>query len=175
MITPYFMVEGAFDQFILERILPEKMVSQTKIITGNGYNIALSKARSLLISSELPVSLIVDSDTTDRSSIEEKKDFMTQSLQQLSTPDHFHVFFAVPEIEVIFFSSREIIEELIGGKVSEQQWELAHYQPKQALLNMLHTNNLQKSFHELLTPSLIEKLGKTDFVQNIIKNCQVAA
>jgi len=80
MITPYFMVEGAFDQFILERILPEKMVSQTKIITGNGYNIALSKARSLLISSELPVSLIVDSDTTDRSSIEEKKDFMTQSL-----------------------------------------------------------------------------------------------
>ncbi len=175
MITQYFIVEGSFDKFILEQILPGEIASQTKIIAGNGYNIALSKARSLLISSELPVSLIVDSDTTDRTSIEEKKEFIMQSLRQLSAPDHFHIFLAVPEIEVIFFSSREIVEELVGKSISEQQWELAHYQPKQTLLNMLHTENLQKSFSELLTPNLIEKLRKTEFVQNIIKTSHVTA
>jgi len=174
-IMQYFIVEGAFDKFILERILPEEIVSQTKIITGNGYNIALSKARSLLVSSELPVSLIVDSNTTDRTSIEEKKDFIMQSLRQLSTPEHFHIFLAVPEIEVIFFSNREVVEELRGGKISDQQLELAHYNPKQELLKMLHTENLQKSFRKLLTPTLIEKLRKTEFVQNIIKSCRVTA
>jgi len=171
MITQYFVVEGTFDKFIFERILPEEIVSQTKFFTANGgYTRVLSIVRSLLVSSEFSVSLIVDSDTIDASRIEEKKDFITQLLQQLSDPDHFHVFIAVPEIEVIFFSNQEIIEELIGEKISDQQLELARYRPKQTLLNMLYTNNLQKSLHKLLTPSLIEKLRKTEFVQNIIKD-----
>lgn len=175
MITQYFIVEGTFDKFILEQILPDEILSQSKIITGNGYNIALSKARSLLISSELPVLLIVDSNTRDKTSIEEKRDFIMQSLRQLSVPDHFHIFLAVPEIEAIFFFSREIAEELVGEKISDQLWELAYYQPKQTLLKMLNTENLQKSVHKLLTPNLIEKLRRTEFVQNIIKNSQVTA
>ncbi len=174
MIKQYFIVEGAFDKFILERILPEKIVSQTKIINGNGYSIALSRARSLLISTELPLSLIVDSDTTNTNRIEERKDFITQSLLQLSTPEYFHIFLAVPEIEAIFFSDQEIVQEIVKSKISDQQLELAHYHPRQVLQNMLHTENLQKSFSELLTPTLVEKLRKTDFAQNIIKNCHVS-
>ncbi len=175
MLAQYFLVEGAFTKFILERILPEEIISQTKIITGNGYTIALSKARSVLTSSELPVSLIVDSDTTDRTRIEESEDFITQSLLQLSAPDHFHIFLAVPEIEGIFFSEQGIVEEIVDSKISDQQLELAHYRPKQVLLNMLHTEDLQKSFSKLLTPTLADKLRKTEFVQNIIKNCHITA
>ncbi len=174
MIKQYFIVEGAFDKFILERILPESIVSQTKIIIGDGYSIALSRARSLLISTDLPLSLIVDSDTTDRTRIEEREDFITQSLLQLSTPDHFHIFLAVPEIEAIFFSDQEIVKEIIKSKISDQLLELALYRPKQVLQNVLDTENLQESFSKLLTPTLVNKLRKTEFAQNIIKSCHVS-
>ena len=98
-----------------------------------------------------------------------------QSLRQFSKPEHFHVFLAVPEIEIIFFSSRKMIEELINGKITDPQWELAHYHPKKVLRDILHTKNLQTSLHKLLTPTLIEKLRKTDFVQDIINSFRVPA
>ena len=115
MITQYVVVEGVFDKFLLEQILPEEILAHNKIIVGNGDNLALSKARSLLIAADRPVVLIVDSDSTERASIEEKRDFMVQSLQQFSQPDRFQVILAVPELEIIFFSSREMIEEVIQG------------------------------------------------------------
>ena len=115
MNTQYVVVEGVFDKFLLEQILPEEIIAHNKIIVGNGDNLALSKARSLLIAADLPVVLIVDSDSTEPSIIEEKRDFMVQSLRQFSQPDHFQVIIAVPEIEAIFFSSRTIIEEMIQG------------------------------------------------------------
>ena len=174
MTTQYVIVEGAFEKFLLERILPENIVAQSKFITGNGYNIALSKARSLLVSSELPVALIVDADTTDSTTIEEKKDFLSQSLQQFSHPEHFHIFLAVPEMEQIFFSRREIMEELLGEGISEHQWEIANYHPRQVLRDLLHTKDLESSLQTLLTPSVIEKLRNTEFVQDIIRSSHIA-
>ena len=50
MTTQYFIVEGDFITFLLERILPDDILIQSKIITGNNYQIALSKARAILIS-----------------------------------------------------------------------------------------------------------------------------
>jgi hypothetical protein len=170
MTTQYFIVEGPFEKFLLERILPESIVAHSKILTGNGYNIALSKARSLLVSSELPVALIVDADTTDTTSVEEKKDFLSQSLQQFSNPDHFHIFLAVPEMEQIFFSRRDIVEELLGKPIPDQQWEIANYHPGQVLRELLHTQDMEASLQSLLTPSVIEKLRNTEFVQDIIQS-----
>ncbi len=83
--------------------MPEDIVSQTQIIYGSGYSTALSKARSLLVSSELPVTLILDSKTTDTTTIKERKGLILQSVRQLSGPDRFQTFLAVPEIEAIFF------------------------------------------------------------------------
>ena len=173
MTTQYLIVEGAFEKFLLERILPENMVAQSKIITGNGYHIALSKARSLLVSSELPVALIVDADTTNTASVEEKKDFLSQSLQQFSNPEHFHIFLAVPEMEQIFFSRRDIVEDLLGKTIPDQQWEIASYHPGQVLRELLHTKDVETSLQSLLTPSVIEKLRNTEFVQDIIRSSEL--
>ncbi|MCI5218258.1 MAG: hypothetical protein D3914_03460 [Candidatus Electrothrix sp. LOE2] len=175
MITKYVIVEGVLDKFLLERILPEEFTACNKIIVGNGDNLALSKARSLLVASDLPVVLIVDSDSTEHTSIEEKRDFMVQSLQQFSQPDHFQVVLAVPELEIIFFSSRTMIEELVRGPITDQQWESAHYRPKRILRDILQTENIQSSLADLLTPTIIEKLRETSFVQDIINSFRAPA
>ncbi|MCP4697437.1 MAG: DUF4276 family protein [Gammaproteobacteria bacterium] len=175
MTAQYVVVEGAFDKFLLEHILPQQLVSQSKILVGYSDNSALSKACSLLVSSERPVVLIVDSDTTDHANIEETKDFMTQSLRQYAKSERFHVVISVPEIEIVFFSNRKMTDELINGKITDLQWELARYCPKKVLCDILHTENLQTSLHKLLTPVFIEKLRKTDFIQDIINNSRVPA
>ena len=73
MIEQYFVVEGLSDKILLEKMLPPEFVSKTKFIVSNGYNTAISKARSILVTSEMPVYLLVDSDTTDPHVIDEKK------------------------------------------------------------------------------------------------------
>lgn len=173
MISQYVVVEGAFDKFLLEHILPEDLVAHSEILVGNGENVALSKASSLLISSPLPVVLVVSANTTDYTSMEEKKDFMEQYLQQVSTPEHFHVLLVTPEIESIFFSSRTVVETLINRKVTDLQWELAQYCPKKVLRELLQTDNVQTSLQPLLTPKLLKTLRKTEIVQEIINSCRV--
>ena len=175
MITQYVIVEGVFDKFLLERILPEDILAHNKIIVGNGDNLALSKARSLLIAADLPVVLIVDADSTEPAIIEEKKDFMVQSLRQFSESDHFKVVLAVPELEIIFFSSRAMIEELIQRPITDQQWESAQYRPKRILGDLLQTENIQASLADLLPSVVIKKLRKTDLVQKIINSCRTPA
>lgn len=175
MITQYVIVEGVFDKFLLERILPEEILAHNKIIVGNGDNLALSKARSLLIAADLPVVLIVDADSTEPATIEEKRDFMVQSLRQFSESDHFKVVLAVPELEIIFFSSRAMIEEVIQGQITDQQWESAQYRPKKTLRDILQTENIQSTLADLLTPVVINKLRKTDFVHDVINSCRAPA
>ena len=174
MITQYIIVEGESDKALLEKVLPKDLLSQTKIIVGSGSNIALSKAQSLLVSSELPVTLIVDSDTTDIGSIEEKNDFITQSLHQFASSNRFNVVLATPEIESLFFSNKEITKALIGSKITEQQLELSRYHPKQILLKILNIENIE-SLYSNLTPSHIKKLRETELIKNIINGYQVAA
>ena len=175
MIAQYFIVNGQPEKFLLEQVLPEEIVSHSRFILGNGYNTAISKARSLLISSELPVSLVVDSETTDTASIAEKHEFMTQSLRQLSTSEHFHIFLAIPELEILFFHKKDRFETLIRDTLSEQQWEMAHYKPKAVLQNIFQTSNLQKTLQHWLTPEMIDYLRETELIQHIIKSCRVMA
>jgi len=173
MTTHYFIVEGHFIKFLLERILPEDVLAESKIITGNNYQIALSKARSILISSTLPITLIVNADTLDDTAIEEKKEFLEQSLRQFSGTDRFNLFLAVPKIEQIFFVHRNIMEEMLGKTVTEPQWQMAIYHPEQVLQELLNTNNIESPLHSLLTPDIITKLQHTQLVQKIIESIRL--
>lgn len=168
MITQYVMVEGVLDKYILETILPQDIVAQSKFIIGNGYNIALSKARSILISSQLPLLLILDSDTTDQTTIEEKKDFICQYVGKLASPGRFHVVMAVPEIEILFFQNREALELLVGSEITQEQWYLGQSKPKQILQEIASTASLKEFLQRQLTSQIIAKLRETKFIYDVV-------
>ncbi len=170
--SQFIVVEGMFNQFILEQVLPEDFVSKSKFLVGKGYTTALSRARSLLVSSDLPVTLIVGANTTDRASIEEKDDFIHQFLGQLSSPEYFDIFLAVPEIAIIFFQDRNVLEQLLGQPISDIQWEIAQYQPKEILKKIFQTEDLQEAIRMRLTPLIIQKLRETELIQQILSSSQ---
>ena len=113
MIEQYFVVEGISDKIILEKMLPSEFVLKTKFIVSKGYNTAISKARSILVTSELPVYILVDSDTIDPHTVDEKKEYITQMLGQVSVFDRFKVLMSIPETEILLFYDKSIFESFI--------------------------------------------------------------
>ncbi len=164
----FIVVEGKLSRFLLESVLPEDVVFESKFIVGSSYTNTLSKARTLLVSSDLPVFLIVNADTTDRAAIEEKEEFIQQFLGQLSSPEHFDIFIAIPEIASMFFQDRNALEQLAGQPNSDIQWEIAQYQPKEILKKILKTEDLQEALRNRLTPPIIQKLRETELIQQIL-------
>ncbi len=64
MISRYFIIEGKLEKFLLQHILPQEIVAQSKFLSGSSYTGTLAKARSALMTFGLPVTVIVDSKTT---------------------------------------------------------------------------------------------------------------
>ena len=171
MTEQYFVVEGTSDKVLLEKILPLEFVAKTKFIISDGYNTAVSKARSILVTSELPVYILVDSNTTDLYAVDEKKDYINQMLGQVSVPERFHVLLSIPEIEIILFYDKPIFESLFSVTVDEVQWECAKYVPKKTLLELIKNYNsdyISEVLNNRLTDDMLKKLRENEIIQNII-------
>jgi predicted ATP-dependent endonuclease of OLD family len=171
MIEQYFVVEGISDKILLEKMLPPEFVSKTKFIVSEGYNTAISKARSILVTSEIPVYILVDSDTTDLNTIDEKKDYINQMLSQVSVSDRFKVLMSIPETEILLFYDKSIFESLFSVKVDDKQWEHAKYEPKRTLMELIKnydSDYIYQTLNNKLTDDMAKKLRKNEIIQNII-------
>jgi len=171
MIEQYFVVEGISDKILLEKMLPPEFVSKTKFIVSKGYNTAISKARSILVTSEIPVYILVDSDTTNQNSIDEKKDYITQMLAQVSESDRFKVLMSIPATEILLFYDKSVFESLFSVKVDDKQWEHAKYEPKRTLMELIKNYNSDYMYEILnnkLTDDMAKKLRENEIIQNII-------
>lgn len=171
MIEQYFVVEGLSDKVLLEKMLPPEFISKTKFIVSNGYNTAISKARSILVTSEMPVYILVDSDTTDPHLIDEKKDYINQMLAQVSVSDRFRVLMSIPETEILLFYDKPVFESLFSVRVDEKQWEHGKYEPERTLTELIKDYNsdyISEILNNRLTDDMAEKLRKNEIIQRII-------
>lgn len=171
MTEQYFVVEGVFDRILLEKILPPEFVSKTKFIMGEEHNAAISKARSILVASERPVYILLNSDTTDPYLADEKKDYADQMLRQVSASDRFKILLSIPETEILLFHDKSVFESLFSIKVGEQQWNYAKSEPRRTLSELLNNSDVDHILDILnnrLTDDLLEKLRKNEIIQNII-------
>lgn len=164
----YFIVERPFGAFILKRLLPEEIVSQCKFIAGGENNISITKARSVLISSERSVSLAVDANTNHSEGIEEKREFIIEFIKLVANPDRFQLFLAVPEIEILLFYKQSTLEKIIGDNITQVQWITAKYEPRKVLAEIFGTDDLETVLSPRLTDDIIKELRENEFVQGII-------
>jgi 5S rRNA maturation endonuclease (ribonuclease M5) len=69
MSKAYIVVEGPTDAAILRKILPSESLQQVKFIDGEGKYSAVSMARKLLMTEQIPTVLVIDADTDQESVI----------------------------------------------------------------------------------------------------------
>ncbi len=137
----YIVTEGQSDSEILKRLLPPEITSHVEFLIGGGRYSIQSFARTLLVVKQLPVAIVIDADTEDTPSIEEQRHNLYDLLDQVSPGIPFDVFFAVPEIESVFFQNRELLEEILDHPFTDVEWEMGKRHPKEILQTILGTSS----------------------------------
>ncbi len=135
MKTAYVIAEGQTDIEILKRLLPSRITKEVEFVAGGGRYGAQSLAASILAKRRIPVALVIDADANDEQIIREKLDFSRWLLKQAAVNVPFEIFFAVPEIEAVFFQDQSFLEEVTHRKFTDLEWKLVKLQPKELFAN----------------------------------------
>ena len=168
MTSRYFVVEGKPDEAILKTLLPQSLLQETKIITASGYSAALSVIQTLFTLTPLPISFFFDVDTYSDDKIQEKQRFIHSYLKKI-LGNKFLLFPFKPEIEILFFYKKFLLEQLLQTPISDELWSQAKYQPKQVLSELVNDKNYFSVIEKNLTVDIIKKLQQNPLILDIIK------
>jgi hypothetical protein len=170
MTQAYVVTECAKDAAILQGILPLALLSGVEFIDGEGSYGAESIARSLLLSEQLPLVLVLDARTTDESLIEDQMSDLGFLMKQSAGRTPFKMAIAVPEIEAVFFQERQWVEELTQTRLTDLEWQFAQRHPKEFLETLPGGSN---RFVEVALAALTEekrqRFRQHRLVQNVME------
>jgi hypothetical protein len=132
------VTEDESDRRLLETLLDINKINRPiKIIAAGGWSSADSLARSILVHDEDDVALVVDADSTDPNLAEERQRFLQKSLDSMSYRSAWQVFVIVPQIEVLLFADRQVLEALVGHPVSDTDLVHGAFEPQKVLRELL--------------------------------------
>lgn len=171
MIHAYVITENEFDEEILQKLLPDELISNTHIVDHAGSYGAYTLAGSLLGTRRLPVALVVNANSEDGATIQEREDYLREFLlgPAAGQANRFQIAIFVPEIDSVFFESRALIEQLVGRPMSDLEWMLAKHAPK-ALLDSLpggREANIARILDNL-TPGQLHDIRNHSVLKNLI-------
>ncbi|MFK7798728.1 MAG: hypothetical protein AB8E82_14860 [Aureispira sp.] len=172
------ITEGNFDVTVMQRVLPASISTTTKVVNGGGSTSALSAARSRYVDGNYKIVLLIDADSSDPSTINEKQHLYENMIYSLGTPSsEAKVVLLTPEIEALFFESKEFIEKTFGRSLSDLEFEFLKKNPKAAIERLAQgTQELPKQYLPLgnflleqLDDVTIERIRQSKQIQEIIE------
>ena len=130
------VTEEDSDVLLLRALIGEKS-NTIEFVKSGGWSAADSLARSYLVDGQHDVALVVDAASYDPRMVEEKRRFLTQSLASVALRTRWQVFVIAPEIEVLLFKDRYLLEELLHRSLSESDFQEGKFEPKKVLKRLL--------------------------------------
>jgi len=167
MSKRYFVVEGNNDESILLRLLPKELLKDTRIIVAGGYSAALSGIQTLFTRTNCPIYFFFDADEISSDESEDKELFARNYLKPLFK-NELHLFSFKPEIEILFFYKKELLEKIFNCSISDEKWQEGKMQPKKVLIELTGSGYLTTLLYKL-TPETIVQLQESPLLQKIIK------
>jgi hypothetical protein len=143
---------GESDCVLLQNLLRETG-NETRFIAAGGWSSADSLARSVLADGYYDVALVVDADTNDEFLASERKRFLQDSLTQIGSSSKWKVFVVIPDIDVLLFSHKNILEAVVGTTVSETYWLEGKYNTRKVLESLLKGRSRSNVYRQQL-PSI---------------------
>jgi hypothetical protein len=174
MYRRYVLVEGEIDRMILDWIVPKDLKSSIQFVVTQGYNAGLSIAKSLLITRPSPISIVMDADSGNRQSIEERYDFIEQTLRMVAPPERFSVYLFEPSIEHIFLlPAYHLLENMLARELPHDMVMEIRQQP-QLLLKKMRGMNFHGSamLHSPEGTLFVEHLRQTRPIQQLLEAMQ---
>ncbi|BAU13916.1 hypothetical protein LEP3755_44590 [Leptolyngbya sp. NIES-3755] len=133
MSRAYLVTEQTSDAAILRSVLPESALESVQFVESKSDYDAESRAMSLLAEKRLPVVLVLNARTNDESTIQQRQADLGYLLRSYAGPVPFKLAIAVPELEVIFFQDRALIEDLLNRTFTDLEWQFAQRHPQELL------------------------------------------
>jgi hypothetical protein len=169
----YLVCEDSINAQLLNRILPEEILSDLEIVAAGGLSSGVkSMARSLVVRRQAPVAIVIDADSMDLDQVEERRRTTEEIVKGVASGTPVKVILAVPMIEAIFFQDIALLTRILGYEPSSDILDLAINQPLKALTRLIsqskHYLN-QSQLIESLTIEDITILQKTRFIQEVIQ------
>jgi len=130
------VTEGENDIFLLKALVGEAGAT-TEFVKAGGWSGADSLARSYLVDGQHDVALVVDANSHDEDRVEERRRFLTHSLEAVALRTRWQVFVIAPEIEGLLFKDRLLLEQLLGQPISESTFREGQFEPKKVLMRLL--------------------------------------
>jgi hypothetical protein len=166
------IVEGQVAEYILQKLLPSRILEQVNILVGGGRSNAESLAKTILVTRKQSVVLIRDTDTLNEKLIQDQLAFADWYFSQSVGDIPYKVILARPEIEIIFFQYRDILEKLLQYQFTDMEWELALAQPSKVLRSLTGEDNKILSIDSIvnkLNADTLELLNKHPIIQELIQ------
>lgn len=156
----FLIAEGETDVALLKKFIPNEPAEGIKFVVGGGYSAAIALASSILYDKpDSYVSLVLDADTADPSSVQEKYDFINWQLGKMSANRFYDIHLFVPAIVALFINC---------GIVKAKQ--KISFDPKATLKEALEEKGTTLlEFINTLSLDNIKALKKDQTVQNIIQ------
>jgi hypothetical protein len=170
MIT-YIVCEGNFDAQLLKIVIPRKLLNDVEVVTAGGGYAIKSLARSLVVRRQVPVVIVVDSDSVVPELVQQRLKDIEEIVGGVAANTPVKVIMAVPEIETIFFQDASILSRLLGYSPPKNILDMAVYQPKKALEQLLSQSEIIHNPSEIiyrLTNKDIEILQLSSVMQEIV-------
>lgn len=166
----YIVTEGDFESELLKKVLPENLKKDIEIVPAGGVSATKSLARSLIVRRQVPVAVVIDSDSLVPDLVQERRSDIQEILESVAVNTPVKVILAVPQIETIFFHDSVLLFRILGYSPSQEALNelltLAASQPRQTLELLLTYSRTQML--EKLTEEDIKLLRKTPVIQEII-------
>ncbi|MGB3779959.1 MAG: hypothetical protein WA960_16470 [Tunicatimonas sp.] len=156
----FLIAEGEADIALLKMLIPAERSEGVKFVVGGGYSAAISLASSILYDKpDSYISLVLDADTADPSSIQEKYDFINWQLGKMSANRSYDIHLFIPASEALFINY---------GMVKTRQ--KISFDPKATLKEALDEKGTTLlNFINALSPVDVKALSQDQTVQNIIR------
>jgi hypothetical protein len=174
-MTAYLVCEGVYDAELLKRVLPEQLLRNLEVIHAGGLYAVKSLARSLIVRRQAPVVIVIDADVITPEQVEERRKDAEEILESVSANTLVKVVLAVPAIEIVFFQDISLLSRLLGYTPSQDMIDLAVYQPRKALAQLINQSQKCQSQAQLigqLTDEDLEVLRRNSVFQEIIQFLQ---
>lgn len=174
-MTNYIVCEGKSDAQLLKRLLQEELVGRVEIVAAGGFFSTKSLARSLIVRRQSPVVILADADVISPEQVEQRLKDATEDVGSFAINTPFKVILAVPSIEIIFFKDIRLLSHLLGYTPPQDILNLATYQPRQALEQLISQSESvqdQCQLVEQLAHEDLETLRGAPVIQELIQFLQ---
>lgn len=125
----YVVVESLTGEPLVARLLAQEIQQQTMVVPGRGRGSATSVARTLLVSRQKPVAVLVDADTFVDGPTTHLRQETKELVRMASAGAPSQVFVVVPKLEVLLFQVPAALERIAGHPLSPVSLAVSRYDP----------------------------------------------